>query len=115
MHSRSLEIVTISSYSYGAISSGMTIVVWPLYLYNAGTEHVGFSPTRQTSRASSAKRREVFGDSHERLNGINLVGFLYKALLFQRLESVSLARMTLLFLAITVTLLFLAITGFRAV
>ena len=32
---------------------------------NAGTEHVGFSPTRQTSLAPSAKRREVFGESHE--------------------------------------------------
>ena len=35
----------------------------------AGTEHVGFSPTRQTLLAPSAKRREVFGmsgvaDSH---------------------------------------------------
>ena len=26
---------------------------------------VGFSPTRQTLLASSAKRREVFGESHE--------------------------------------------------
>ena len=33
--------------------------------YNAGTEHVGFSPTRQTSLAPNAERREVFGESHE--------------------------------------------------
>ena len=33
--------------------------------YNAGTEHVGFSPTRQTLLAPSPKRREVFGESHE--------------------------------------------------
>ena len=31
----------------------------------AGTEHVGFSATRQTMLAPSAKRREVFGESHE--------------------------------------------------
>ena len=31
----------------------------------ARTEHVGFSPTRQISLAPSAKRREVFGESHE--------------------------------------------------
>ena len=30
---------------------------------NAGTEYVGFSPTRQTLLAPSAKRREVFGES----------------------------------------------------
>ena len=28
-------------------------------------EHVGFSPTRPTSRAPSSKRREVFGKSHQ--------------------------------------------------
>ncbi|CAN0422214.1 unnamed protein product, partial [Laminaria digitata] len=37
----------------------------PSHPYNAGTEHVGFSPTRQTSLAPSAMRREVFGESHE--------------------------------------------------
>ena len=37
----------------------------PLHPYNAGTEYVEFSSTRQTSRAPSAKRREVFGESHE--------------------------------------------------
>ncbi|CAN0122714.1 unnamed protein product [Laminaria digitata] len=38
----------------------------PSHPYNAGTEHVGgFSPIRQASLAPSAKRREVFGDSHE--------------------------------------------------
>ena len=35
------------------------------HLYYAGAEHVGFSPTRQTLLAPSAKRREVFGESHE--------------------------------------------------
>ena len=30
-------------------------------------EHVGFSPTWQTSRAPSAERRGVFGESHEGL------------------------------------------------
>ena len=33
--------------------------------YNAGTEYVGFSPTRQTLLARSAKHREVLGESHE--------------------------------------------------
>ena len=42
--------------------SRMTIAIRPC---NAGTEHVGFSPTRQALLASSAKRREVFGESHE--------------------------------------------------
>ena len=37
----------------------------PSHPYNAGTEHVGFSPTRQTLLATSLKRREVFGESHE--------------------------------------------------
>ena len=37
----------------------------PLHPYYAGTEHGGFSPTRQTLLAPSAKRREVFGESHE--------------------------------------------------
>ena len=32
---------------------------------NAVTEHVGFSPTRKALLAPSAKRREVFGESHE--------------------------------------------------
>ena len=32
-----------------------------LQCYNAGTEHVEFSPTRQTPHVPSAKRREVFG------------------------------------------------------
>ena len=38
--------------------------------YNAGTEHVGFSPTRQamTLLAPSAKRREVFGELHSAKN-----------------------------------------------
>ena len=49
-----------------------SVCAWPLpydhrpsHPYYAGTEHVGFSPTRQTLLAPSAKRREVFGESHE--------------------------------------------------
>ena len=38
----------------------------PSHPYYAGTEHVGFSPTRQTLLALSAERREVIGESHER-------------------------------------------------
>ena len=47
---------------------------WSCFMHNrnhrrshpedAGTERVGFSPTRQTSRAPSAKRCESFGESH---------------------------------------------------
>ena len=37
----------------------------PSHPCNAGTEHVGFSPTRQISPALSAKRCEVFGESHD--------------------------------------------------
>ena len=37
----------------------------PWHPYNAGTEQVGFSPTRQALLAPSARRREVFGESHE--------------------------------------------------
>ena len=51
------------------LMSCMAVVVYdykPSHPYSgAGTEHVGFSPTRQTLLASSAKRREVFGESHE--------------------------------------------------
>ena len=35
--------------------SGMTIGYIPSHPYYAGTEHVGFSPTRQTLRAPSAR------------------------------------------------------------
>ena len=45
--------------------SGMTIWCRPSHPYNGGTEHVGFSPTRQALLAPSAKRREVFDRSHE--------------------------------------------------
>ena len=45
--------------------TGITIAIRPSHPYNAGTEHVGFSPTRQALLAPSAKRREVFGESHE--------------------------------------------------
>ena len=37
----------------------------PSHPYHAGKEHVGISPTRQTLLAPSAKRRAVFGESHE--------------------------------------------------
>ena len=48
------------------------MTIYPSHHYNAGTEHVGFSPTRQTSLAPSAKHREVFGESHERVSYILL-------------------------------------------
>ena len=38
----------------------------PSHPHNAGTEHVGFSPTRQALPAPRAKRREAFGESHKR-------------------------------------------------
>ena len=41
------------------------MTIRPSHLYYAGAEHVGFSRTRQTLPAPSAKRREVFGESHE--------------------------------------------------
>ena len=50
----------------------LSLVVWPLLTFaflHSGTEHVRFSPTRKTSRAPSAKRREVFGESHEGMKG----------------------------------------------
>ena len=37
----------------------------PSHPYNTGTEHVGFSPTRQSLLAPSARQREVFGESHK--------------------------------------------------
>ena len=37
----------------------------PSHPYNAGTEHVGFSPIKQTLLAPSAKCREVLRESHE--------------------------------------------------
>ena len=46
----------------------MAIVAWPQTLASVlcrDGEHVGFSPTSQTLLALSAKRREVFGESHE--------------------------------------------------
>ena len=46
--------------------SRMTIWCRPSRVYNAGTEHVGFSLTSETPRAPSAKRREVFGESFGR-------------------------------------------------
>ena len=39
--------------------------IGPRELAYAGTEHVGFSPTRQTMLGPSAKRCEVLGESHE--------------------------------------------------
>ena len=37
----------------------------PSHPYYAGTEDVGFSPTRQTLHAPSEKHRGVFGESRE--------------------------------------------------
>ena len=45
--------------------SGMAIAIRPSHPYIAGTEHVGFSMSRQTLLAPSEKRREVFGELHE--------------------------------------------------
>ena len=45
--------------------SCMAVAIRPAHLYNAGPEHVGFSSTRKILRASSAKHREVLGESHE--------------------------------------------------
>ena len=51
-----------------------TIAIRPSDYYNAGREHVEFSPTRQTlRRAPSAKRREVFGESHEGWSGLQSI------------------------------------------
>ena len=48
------------------VHGGSCMTIWyrPSHPYNVGTEHVGLSPTRQTLLAPSAKRREVFGESH---------------------------------------------------
>ena len=40
-------------------------IVHSRILHNAGTERIGFSPIRPTLLAPSAKRRGVFGESHE--------------------------------------------------
>ena len=45
--------------------SSMTIAIRPSHSYNAGTEQVVFSPTRQASLPPTATRCEVFGGSHE--------------------------------------------------
>ena len=48
--------------------SCMAVVVYdlrPSHPYDAGTEILGFSPTRLALRVSSAKRREVSSESHE--------------------------------------------------
>ena len=64
-------------YSIGEMYSGlmhghsrMTIgrsrmTIDPRKPYNGGTEHVGFSPTRQALLAPRAKHREVSSESHE--------------------------------------------------
>ena len=44
---------------------GRSRMIVDLRPYYAGTEHIGFSPTMQALLAPSAKRREVFGESHE--------------------------------------------------
>ena len=72
-YSRKVPYVQQSSTLWGGgggevYSSCMAVVVYdhrPSRPCNAGTENVGFSPTRQTSLGRSAKRREVFGESHE--------------------------------------------------
>ena len=49
----------------GVLISCMAVVPRPSHSHDAGTEHVQFLSTRRTLLASSAKRREVFGESHE--------------------------------------------------
>ena len=44
---------------------GRSRMTRPSHPYNAETKHVGFSPTRKTLLAPSAKRREVFGEWHK--------------------------------------------------
>ena len=44
---------------------GRSRITIDLASYNAGTEHVGSSPTSPTLLAPRAKRREVLGESHE--------------------------------------------------
>ena len=73
------DIIKISSTIFFtlrvAVPTGAHSLVWLLGAYasiayqrhfeHAGTEHAGFSLTRQTSLARSAKRRDVLGESHE--------------------------------------------------
>lgn len=53
----------------GALFSCLAIVVSyerrPSHTYNADTERIGFTPTRQTSRDPREKRLDVFGEPHE--------------------------------------------------
>ena len=58
-------------YSYYACCSRsrMTIAISPSLPCIAGTEHVGFSSTTQTSREPCAKRREVFCALSRRVGG----------------------------------------------
>ena len=58
---------SVGSWRGGVLTSYTAVVVYdhrPLHPYYAWTEDVGFSPTRQASRASRTKRRGVFGESH---------------------------------------------------
>ena len=59
-------------YGRGKGGRGYSVCAWPWsydhgpsHPYYAGTEHAGFSQTRRTLLASSAKRRGVFGESHK--------------------------------------------------
>ena len=52
-------------YVLGFMHGHSRMTVDPRIPTNAGTEHVGFSPNRQTLLAPSAKRREMSGESHE--------------------------------------------------
>ena len=60
--------------SIAYIGGGVVGVCWcsswpqsddPSHSDNAGTDQVGFSPTRQTLRAPSAKHRELLSESYE--------------------------------------------------
>ena len=55
-----ISCIAVVSRPYGIVA------ISPSHPYYAGTEHVGFVSTRKISRAPSAKRCEMFGESHER-------------------------------------------------
>ena len=53
------------SADFGLRRSVFQKTFWPKTATSVATRVVGFSGTRQTSRAPSAKRREVFGESNK--------------------------------------------------
>ena len=60
-HSRGRVVVCVVSIMHGlSLSDHRTS-----HAYDSGTERVGYLPTRQALLKRRAKRREVFGESHE--------------------------------------------------